>query len=77
MSLTIITKSKSEFFTSVGSEKLIGELCKLVKAKYTDVFEDQRTFYIKNNPFFLIVGTPPLNTVSARKFQDWRINCYY
>lgn len=49
MSLTIITKSKSDFFTSVGSEKLIGELCKLVKAKYTDVFEDQRAFYIKNN----------------------------
>lgn len=49
MSLTIITKSGHEFFTNVGSEKLIGELCKLVNAKYTDVFEDTRAFYIKND----------------------------
>lgn len=49
MSLTIITKSGHDFFTSSGSEKLIGQLCKLVNAKYTDVFEEQRTFYAKNN----------------------------
>ena len=49
MSLTIITKSGHDFFTSVGSEKLIGELCKLVNAKYTDIFEEQKAFYAKNN----------------------------
>jgi hypothetical protein len=32
MSLTIITKSGHQFFTNVSSEKLIGELCKLVNA---------------------------------------------
>lgn len=34
MSRTIITNSGSEFFTNINSEMLIGELCKMVSAKF-------------------------------------------
>ena len=34
MSRTIITNSGSEFFTNINSEQLIGELCKMVNAKF-------------------------------------------
>ena len=34
MSRTIITNSGSEFFTNINSEMLIGELCKIVGAKF-------------------------------------------
>ncbi|HQA20037.1 MAG TPA: hypothetical protein PLT15_04435 [Bacilli bacterium] len=34
MSRTIITKSRSEFMTSINSEHMLGELCKESNAKY-------------------------------------------
>lgn len=34
MSRTIITNSGSDFFTNVNSEMFLGEICKLVDAKY-------------------------------------------
>ena len=34
MSRTIETKSGSDFFTNVSSERLIGKLCKMVNAKH-------------------------------------------
>jgi len=34
MSRTIMTKSRSEFMTSINSEHMLGELCKEANAKY-------------------------------------------
>ena len=36
MSRTIVTNSKSEFFTNINSEQLLGTLCKMVGAKYEE-----------------------------------------
>lgn len=37
MSRTIVTKSGTKFYTNVNSEALLGELCKLVGAKYFEL----------------------------------------
>jgi hypothetical protein len=42
MSRTIITNSGSDFFTNVSSEKLIGELCKIAGAKYSNTYQELR-----------------------------------
>jgi hypothetical protein len=47
MSRTIITNSGSDFFTNVSSEKLIGELCKIAGAKYSNTYQELRNDRIK------------------------------
>jgi len=47
MSRTTITNSGSQFFTNVSSEKLIGKLCKLVGAKYSNDYLELKNDHIK------------------------------
>ena len=49
MSRTIITNSGSQFLTNISSEKVIGELCKLVGAKYSNDYLELKNDHIKRS----------------------------